>query len=673
MRNAIVGSLLLFLCFFLAPSLAKAEILIQVQSGQDAAAAQKEADRLFQLGAPAFSRAEQVPDKGVWNRVYIGPFENEADANAAAEALKKQGAIKDFVVKSGSAPEVGSSSGAVAPAGEAVPAQEGIPPTGAGGEPSAQGGSIPVVGADGSPVNQGGSIPVISVEDQPAVEPGGDPLAPPRPFELPSAETPTYGEPISPEQAREMGLGGGNGPALPTYGESGQIPPPPSGELPTYGHVTAPAKPETPSGGPATGLPPEFKVGDDMPGMVLPPPVPATGGNGKPAAAPAAADQTSSLMPAPSAGEGEAIMLAQANVGARGNYGSMNLSGFALLVDLSSSMRRMAPCQGRIKEEAVAGLLRKMNRRIPNHPYTASLRVFGYKIAWTKNDFTTLYYGPATYNTDELEDALARLAAADSVSPFATAMDSADSELQSMGSPKAILMFADFESTMVSGNPVQSAEKMRRRYGSDLSIYTFYVTRQTTAARLAQSIAKAGGGRAYDICRMLDDEIAFENMMMDIFGPGGGNPCPDEDGDGVCDEDDLCPNTPPGAPVDERGCWIAAYSQFFDFDKTVVKSAFLPRIKHAAEVLNRNPGLPRVIIAGHTDNVGNPNYNMGLGQRRAEAVKKLLIEYGVAAERLVVESYGETRPVASNDTEEGRARNRRVEFHIGETPPHQNR
>ena len=344
------------------------------------------------------------------------------------------------------------------------------------------------------------------------------------------------------------------------------------------------------------------------------------------------------------------------------------LAGFTMLVDLSSSMRYMAPCDKWIKEEAVGTLLRKINHRLPNYPYTASLRVFGYKQAWTKDDFTTLYYGPAPYNTDALDDAIARLSAADSVSPFASALEASKVELAGMGSPKAVLMFSDFEPVIGSGNPVQSAAEVRREYRENIGVYTFYVSTHHDAPKLAGEIAEAGGGKAYDICELLNDEAAFENMMMEIFGPGG-NPCPDADGDGVCDDDDLCPNTPPGVPVDCRGCWIAAYAQFFDFDKDVVKSAYRPRLRNAAELLNRNPGLSTIIIAGHTDNVGTAEYNRDLGFRRAESVKNFLVEYGVSPDRLRVESFGETRPIDTNDTVEGRARNRRVEFHIGEVPP----
>ena len=628
------GSFLILLLFLSAYPL-KAEILVQVMSVQDQAAAQKEADRLFNLGIPSFSRAEEVPDLGQWNRVYLGPFDTESDARAAADTLKKQGTIKDFVIKTGGAALAGNDA----------------PRTGAPEAADPEAAAV-ITRSDGT---------IIIGEDPAAARP--ETASAPQ---LPIAETPTYGEPVSPEQARQLDLDGAGGvkpveqATVPTPYGSGEPAPATAGggQLPTYGEAE---RMESRKDGPA-----EFKAGDDMPGLV-----PAPAPSSSEAAAPGGS--SAAPAPAPSAGEGDApIMLAQAGRfgGSSGNYAVQKLDGFTILVDLSSSMKRMSNCDGKIKEEAVATLLRKMNRRIPSHPYNASLRVFGYKNAITKRDFTTLYYGPSTYDREAYEDALARLVAANSVSPFATAIDSADSELQAMGNPKAVLMFADFEESIGSGNSVQSAARVKRRYGSDLSIYTFYITRQLSAVRLARDIASTGGGNAFDICLMLNDESAFEDMMLEIFGPGDGGPCPDQDGDGVCDNDDLCPNTPRGAPVDERGCWIAAYSQFFDFDKAVVKNAFLPRIKHAAEIMVKNPDLPLVVIAGHTDNIGRPEYNLELGRRRAKAVFDLMAQYGVPASRMSVESYGDTRPVATNDSEEGRARNRRVEFHIGEVPPH---
>jgi OOP family OmpA-OmpF porin len=349
--------------------------------------------------------------------------------------------------------------------------------------------------------------------------------------------------------------------------------------------------------------------------------------------------------------------------------GQMKIRGFVILSDLSSSMRRITSCPGGlIKQEAVNTLLRKINQRIPSQPYTAALRVFGYKQAWSRNDYTTLYFGPSTYDRVALEGAIGRLFAADSISPFGYALTSSEAELSAMSSPRAILMFADFEETTDSGAPADKAKAIRRKYGQDTRIYTYYITRQAAGVRLASDIAKAGGGKDYNVCDLLGSNESFETMMTEIFGPADIAPCKDRDGDGVCDDRDVCPSTPSGAPVDERGCWIAAYSQFFDFDKAEVKAAFHPRLKYAAELIQKNPQIGVITIAGHTDGKGTEAYNLDLGRKRGEAVKELMVKFGAPADRLVVESFGKSRPIDTNDTEEGRAKNRRVEFHVGDVP-----
>jgi OOP family OmpA-OmpF porin len=347
----------------------------------------------------------------------------------------------------------------------------------------------------------------------------------------------------------------------------------------------------------------------------------------------------------------------------------MKIQGFVILADLSSSMRNLSSCSGRlVKQEAVNILLRRMNQRIPTHPYMAALRVFGYKQAWTRKDYTTLYFGPSTYDRAGLEGAIGRLFAADSISPFGSALEASEAELNQMNNPRVILMASDFEETADPGQPADKARSIRRRFGQDTRVYAYYVTQSKEAEDLAENIAQNGGGKAYNICNLLDDGAAFETMMTEIFGPRDIPPCRDSDSDGVCDDIDQCPGTPKGAPVDERGCWIAAYAQFFDFDKAEVKYAFQPRLKAAADILINNPQLGEVTIAGHTDNKGTDAYNMELGQKRGEAVKALLVKFGAPADKLKVVSFGKSKPIAPNDTEEGRAKNRRVEFHVGDVP-----
>jgi OOP family OmpA-OmpF porin len=330
----------------------------------------------------------------------------------------------------------------------------------------------------------------------------------------------------------------------------------------------------------------------------------------------------------------------------------------------------LSPCRGGlVKAEAESTLLRKMSRRLPNRPYVAALRVFGYQQAWREADFTTLYYGPTAYQFSGFDQAVARLAPASAISPFSVGLKATAAELEAMPSPRVVLMFSDFEVTSDPGDPPQEAGRLRGRFGGDTRVYSFYVTKVKKGRTLAASVGASGGGKSFDVCAMLENDVAFEAMMDEIFGPKEEPPCSDSDGDGVCDAQDVCPQTPQGAPVDSRGCWIAAYSQFFDFDKAVVKSAFVPRLQYAAEIIKKNPQLGEIIIAGHTDGKGTDAYNLDLGRKRAQAVMDILVKNGAPAQNLRVESFGKSRPIAENSTEEGRAQNRRVEFHVGQVPP----
>jgi len=102
---------------------------------------------------------------------------------------------------------------------------------------------------------------------------------------------------------------------------------------------------------------------------------------------------------------------------------------------------------------------------------------------------------------------------------------------------------------------------------------------------------------------------------------------------------------------------------FFDFDKAELKNESKPDLNRGIEFLRDNPTL-RVEIAGHTDSVGVAAYNRTLSQDRAEAVKRYFIDGGIDSARIVAKGYGEEQPLADNGTEEGRARNRRVEMRV---------
>jgi len=193
------------------------------------------------------------------------------------------------------------------------------------------------------------------------------------------------------------------------------------------------------------------------------------------------------------------------------------------------------------------------------------------------------------------------------------------------------------------------------------------------------------------------------------------NGCPDADGDGVADMDDKCPDTPKGWKVDATGCPLdqdkdgvadaidkcpdyldkcptvagpkenngcpvvektaeekAAQEMkidpvYFDYDKSNILNVEKAKIDKLVNLLKANSDY-KVNMTGNTDNKGTEEYNIGLSKRRIESVAKAITDSGVKKNRILSKkSLGETKPAATNDTEEGRALNRRVEFEVIKT------
>jgi len=197
------------------------------------------------------------------------------------------------------------------------------------------------------------------------------------------------------------------------------------------------------------------------------------------------------------------------------------------------------------------------------------------------------------------------------------------------------------------------------QYHSILTAYGLLINPAKVAEENVPSYAKVADGEAVlaDGPKMAYDGDEWTRIfaMYDLPVIDG-----DDDGDGVLNSRDLCPDTPKGVKVNEDGCWVYT-GVLFDFDKATLKPEYKEKLKGAKEVFDMNPDL-EVTVEGHTDSVGTDAYNQKLSERRAAAVVKYLESVGVPAGKLTSVGYGESDPVATNDTPEGRAKNRRVEF-----------
>jgi outer membrane protein OmpA-like peptidoglycan-associated protein len=171
----------------------------------------------------------------------------------------------------------------------------------------------------------------------------------------------------------------------------------------------------------------------------------------------------------------------------------------------------------------------------------------------------------------------------------------------------------------------------------------------------------------------IDDDCPLQAEDMDGWEDEDGCPDPDNDGDGILDVDDRCANNAEtfnnfedddGCPDDARPDIPVFINIIFQFGTDrIVGSDHVPVLDYMAEVLRNNPEM-RMLITGHTDNVGSDAANMILSEKRARAVMMEFVQLGIDETRFDLDWKGESEPIDTNDTEEGRQRNRRIEFTV---------
>ncbi|VAW45739.1 Outer membrane protein A precursor [hydrothermal vent metagenome] len=152
-------------------------------------------------------------------------------------------------------------------------------------------------------------------------------------------------------------------------------------------------------------------------------------------------------------------------------------------------------------------------------------------------------------------------------------------------------------------------------------------------------------------------------MTVDAYGCHDG----DDDNDGVKNSIDKCPNSRAGAVVGADGCEVQVVIELqgvnFDLDKATLKPESIVILDAAVATMGEH-GTLVVEVAGHTDSSASEAYNQDLSVRRAKVVYSYLVDKGVSADRMTWNGYGELSPIATNDTAEGMAKNRRTELVI---------
>lgn len=368
------------------------------------------------------------------------------------------------------------------------------------------------------------------------------------------------------------------------------------------------------------------------------------------------------------------------------------VDNFVILFDASSSMAERS--MGLMKLDTAREFVKRLNLILPELGYEDAFISFGHHKSVSRKH-TVKHHGLTPYSTAELSRTIDTLTKAGGTTPMVKAIDANRGLLEGATGNIAVLIIGDGKDM---GEPVlAAAHRGREKFGDRLCIYPILVGDDPAGRELMQALAKTtgcgfftqaeeslGGEAMVDFATRVfltakagpkdtDGDGVYDHLDRCPGTPRGtlvdavGCPLPpkppaplDSDGDGVLDDDDFCPGTPRGATVDDRGCWVLQGVEF-ETDRAEIRPMYEPELEAVATVLENNLGV-KIQIQGHTDSVGAADYNRQLSEKRAKAVMEWLIQEGIDRKRLSAIGLGEARPIANNDSAEGRERNRRVEL-----------
>ena len=397
----------------------------------------------------------------------------------------------------------------------------------------------------------------------------------------------------------------------------------------------------------------------------------------------------------------------------------MKVNTFLLILDASGSMDDIYKDKKKIYTALTFAY--RLNTTLPQMPLETGIRTFGRRGGFFSAEYTTLVYGIEPYTKSGFENALGQITATQGLSPLEMAIRGGIADLSQQKGKIAVIIVSDGKE--IDKGAVAAARTMKSTYGDRVCIYSVGVGDDKAGVALLKEVAKAGEcgfyiniddvitshGMAQFVEKVFfETRVAKKPIEKDSDGDGvvdsldicphtpkgvkvdiRGCPldsdrdgvydyldkCPDtprgvkvdtkgcpldSDGDGVYDYMDKCPRTPKGVKVNERGCWVLK-GLTFDTAKWDIKPKFIPVLEEVVTILKKNPKM-KLEIQGHTDNRGSLTYNKTLSKKRAEAVMNYLIRAGIGPHRLKAVGYGPTQLVASNATEQGREKNRRVEL-----------
>ena len=342
-----------------------------------------------------------------------------------------------------------------------------------------------------------------------------------------------------------------------------------------------------------------------------------------------------------------------------------------VVLDSSSSTNEIydGDASDSLKFDIEKQFLNRFNKTIPsNIRLTSGIESFGFGpcLDWgtTKTNKEI-----SSHNTRSFQAGLDQAECASGGSSLENALSVASTKLDNNTGNVALLVVSDGHH--MSAPVLTEAQALQDKFGERLCIYTVWVGNENQQAgkTLLQGLSSISGcGQSVnvaDVSTSAGVSSFVEDMLFTKSAMVAATAAPitdgDTDGDGVANSIDKCPNTPAGVIVDKTGCWKYIKGITFKHGKSTIRPGYESLFDNAIHVLKINPKLI-VEIQGHTDSTGSAAFNQAFSLKRANTVKKLLVRNGINGDRITVKGFGESSPIDTNDTAEGRTNNRRVEF-----------
>ncbi|MGZ6276306.1 MAG: peptidoglycan-associated lipoprotein Pal, partial [Syntrophales bacterium] len=295
----------------------------------------------------------------------------------------------------------------------------------------------------------------------------------------------------------------------------------------------------------------------------------------------------------------------------------------------------------------------KFNIYIPDLNLNAGLRTLGQN--YTDFDVTKLEYGIVKYDPGSLERVIKKSRTPYGDSPLETAILAAGNDLKGLQGKSALIIFTD--GVDMGDASVKAAANVKSQYGDNLCIYTVQIGDDKQGAKVLDQIAKAGQCGVSVTGDELENDSAMSNFVERIFLAQKPAEMP------------LPPSPPPSVMEEKKAPEAAAEAApevtsldtaYFDFDNYNLKSETREVLNKDADGLSKNPD-KKVVIEGNCDERGTAEYNLALGQSRADSAAKYLTDMGIAKDRISTISYGKERPVCKESNEQCWSQNRRAD------------